>query len=306
MTTAEPKDYLQLHFIVLLWSFTAIIGKLISIPAVELVFHRTLMAFVALALIMYLRKQNFAIGGKEILKIILTGTLIAAHWILFFAAARVANVSVCLAGMATCSLWTSLLEPLMMRRKLSIVEVILGMLVIFGLYVIFRFEFDHALGLSMAVVSALLAAIFSIMNAKFTIRHNPYMITCYEMLGAFIGTAAFLPFYASAGLAEGGELRLIPANMDWVYIAILALVCTVYAYSVAVDLMKRFTAFAMNLTVNLEPVYGIVLAVLIFGKSEEMTPGFYAGTLIILFAVLAHPVINKIRKRRPITTRVVD
>ncbi len=305
ITAPEPKDYLQLHFIVLIWSFTAILGKIITVSAVEIVFYRTMIATIALLLFMYWRKLPIRLSGKELAKVVFAGLLIGAHWILFFGAARVANVSVCLAGMATCSLWTSLLEPIFMRRKLRFFEVLLGGVIIFGLYIIFRFEFNHALGLTMAVVSSLFAAIFSILNGKFVQRHDPYTITLYELGGAFLFASAFLPvFYMYIAAPEEGMIS--PTSTDWASLAVLALVCTVYAYSVSVKLMKKFSPFALNLTVNLEPVYGIVLAVLIFRESEQMTPGFYAGTLIILGAVLAYPLVNRIRKRRAMSTKVLD
>ena len=292
MSTA--KDYIQLHFIVFLWGFTAILGLLISIPSVEIVFWRTLLAAAGLGVLLLLRKRDFKIGFVEGLKIGGTGVLISLHWILFFASARVSTASVCLAGMATCSLWTSLLEPILFKRSIKLFEVMLGTVVIIGLYVIFRFEFDHALGLTMAIVSAILSALFSVLNAKFTHRLNPYMITFYEMLGACLGTVLFFPLYT--GLFSDAGLKLLPKGLDWVYILILALVCTVYAYSISVELMKRMTAFVVNLAVNLEPVYGIILALIIFGEKEQMQPGFYLGTAIILLSVLAYPILNRLFK----------
>lgn len=292
----EVSSYFKLHFVVLIWGFTAILGLLISIPAVEIVFYRTLIATLALAVLLKFRKRTFNLGRKEVFKIIGTGAIIAAHWILFFAAARVSTASVCLAGMATCSFWTSLLEPMMTKRKIKAYEVILGVVVVAGLYVIFRFEFHYALGLGMAILSAMLASVFTIINGKFTHKHNPYTITFYEMLGAFLGTALFLPFYAHFFM--DGSLALIPAGLDWLYLLILAVICTVYAFSVSVEIQQQLSAFVVNLTVNLEPVYGIILAFLIFGEKEEMTPGFYLGTLIILLSVLSYPLINRIAKRK--------
>lgn len=302
--TAGLKDYFQLHFIVLIWGFTAILGVLISIPSVEIVFYRTLMASAALGILLFLRKRNFSLGVNEILKIFGTGFLIAAHWLLFFAAARVSTVSVTLAGMATCSLWTSFLEPMMTGRKIKWFEVVLGGLAIIGLYVVFQFEFDHALGLSMALVSAFLAALFTVINGKFSQRHNPYMITFYEMIGACLGTALFFPVYVKYFTADG-LLHLSATPLDWLYLGILALVCTVYAYSISVELMQRLSAFVINLTVNMEPVYGIILAFVIFGEEEKMTGGFYAGTLIILSSVLIYPVINRIYKRKALETDIL-
>lgn len=293
---SQTKDYIKLHFIVLIWGFTAILGLLISIPSVEIVFYRTLLSFIALGILLHFRKRNFSLGHHEILKILSTGVLIAAHWILFFAAARVSTASVCLAGMATCSLWTSFIEPAFNKRRINMVEVLLGLVVIVGLYVIFRFEFDHALGLTMAIISAFLSAMFTVINGQFIKKHNPFMITFYEMIGACLGTALFFPIYMT--YFSDGALNLSPTLLDWFYLAILAGVCTVYAYSISVELMKRISAFVINLTVNLEPVYGIILAVLIFGEKEQMAGGFYVGTLIILSAVLSYPLINRYRRRR--------
>jgi drug/metabolite transporter (DMT)-like permease len=292
------KDYLRLHFVVWIWGFTAILGALITIPAVEIVFYRTLFAFVALGLILKARGQALRLPTRNLLAILGTGLLIAAHWILFFAAARVANVSVCLAGMATCSLWTSFLEPVINKRRIQPFEVILGLFGMLGLYVIFQFDFQYKWGIIMAVASAFIGALFTVFNAGFIKRHNAYTITLYEMIGACAGTALFFPFYARF-MTENG-LQLVPTPMDWIYLFILALVCTVFAFSESVTLMKRLSAFVINLTVNLEPIYGIALALLIFPERETMPSNFYIGTGIILMSVLVYPVLNKWYKKKPL------
>ncbi len=268
---ASSKDFLHLHFLVLIWGFTAILGVLITIPAVEIVLFRTLMASAALGLLLYVRKMSFRLGSKEILKMLSTGLLMSAHWILFFAAARISTVSVTLAGLATCSLWTSFIEPMLTHRKIKWFEVALG---------------------SMGMI-----------GGKFAVRHNHYMITFYEMIGAFLGTVLFLPLYVRY-LAPEGVLQLSPTALDWLYLSLLALVCTVYAYSIAVQLMQKISAFVINLTVNLEPVYGIILAVLIFGDDEKMTDGFYIGTLIILASVLIYPILNRLHRRKALETDI--
>lgn len=295
-STENWTDYFMLHFIVLIWGVTAILGKLITIPAVEVVFYRTLIAAVGLCILLIIRKRSFNIGRKNMLQMLGTGFLISAHWILFFAAARVSTVSVCLAGIATCSLWTSVLEPMVTRKKIKAYEVILSLLAIAGILIIFRVEFTYKLGLMMAVVSAFLAAIFTIINARFAKIYNPYMVTFYEMVGAFLGTVLFFPFYSAYIVNE--PLQLVPESMDWLYIFLLALLCTVYAYSVSVQLMKRLSAFVINLTVNLEPVYGIILALMIFGEEEKMSEGFYLGGVLILISVLLYPLIRKFQKRK--------
>lgn len=291
------RDYIKLHFIVLLWGFTAILGRLIEIPTTELVFYRTLVAAFALFAFLKFKKENFIIDKKGMWQILFTGVLISLHWVLFFESARISNVSVCLAGMATSSLWTSILEPISSGKKTKWYEVVLGLVVILGLYVVFHFEFKYVAGLLMAIFSALLASIFSITNAKFSQKYNHFTITFYEMIGAFLATAILIPTY-NYGLTKDFGFHILPNLHDWAYIAILALVCTVYAYSIAVELMKRISAFAINLTVNLEPVYGILLAVLFFDEHNTMTNGFYWGTLIILLAVLIYPTLKNWDEKR--------
>ena len=291
------SDYIRLHFIVFIWSFTAILGLLISIPPVEMVFFRTLIAAVTLLVLLFIFGRSLKLPRRSFLIIVFTGTVIAAHWILFFLSARVSNASICLAGMATCTLWTSLFEPLVNRRSFKFFEIALGLVIIAGLYVIFRFEFNHALGLLLAVLSAMLGAIFSVINGRLTHSHDPYVITMYEMAGACMSILLFFPFY-SHFMAGGYTLQLIPTFEDWWYLSILAIICTVYAFSVSVEIMKRISAYAVNLTVNLEPVYGIILALLIFGDKERMNPQFYVGTSIILIAVLSYPLLNKRYNRK--------
>lgn len=290
------KDYLMLHFIVLIWGFTAILGLLISIASLEIVFFRTLIASFILGLMFFWKKTSIRIPQRELVKVIGTGFIISVHWLLFFWAARVSTVSVCLAGMATTSLWTAFLEPIANKRKVKAFEIFLGLLVIVGLYVIFRFELDYWLGLVMAIASAFLSALFTVINGRFAKRHNPYVLTFYEMFGACVFAAMLLPVYGYFFAPEG--LQLIPGAMDWLWLFLLGGVCTVYAFSVSVELMRRITAFAVNLTINLEPVYGIILAVLIFGEKEKMTGGFYLGTLIILVSVLIYPVYNYYLRRK--------
>lgn len=294
---ASFKNYLELHFIVFLWGFTAILGKLISIPAVELVFIRTLLAASALALILYFKNISFNIGRKNTIRIIAVGFLIAAHWILFFASARVSSVAICLAGLSTVSLWTAILEPVFTRKKIRFHEILMSVLIILGLYLIFRFEFNHLLGIIMAVVSAMLSAGFSIINSHLVKQHRPLVISCFELAGACLATALFFPFYAS-WLTNTGYLNFDLTWLDILWLLLLTLGCTVYPFTSSVRLMQRISAFTVNLSINLEPVYGILFALFIFKDSEHMSAGFYFGAAIILFSVFAHAVIESYLGRR--------
>ncbi len=297
MQSRSLRDYLLLHFIVMIWGFTAILGILISLPSLELVFYRTFIAAVGVALVMLARNQSMVVSTPELLKIAGVGVLISLHWIFFFWSARLSTASVCLAGMATTSLWTAFIEPLINRTKIKWYEVALGLMVISGLLVIFQFETGYWLGLTMALVSAFLGALFSVLNGRLAMRHSPFQITLYEMAAACLFALIFMPIYA-AFLTDGDPIQWAWTGLDWLWLLILGGICTVYAFSVSVDLMKRLPVFSINLTINLEPVYGIVLAVLIFGESEKMTPQFYLGTLIILISVLIYPVLNFWNKRR--------
>jgi drug/metabolite transporter (DMT)-like permease len=293
----STKDFLKLHWIVFLWGFTALIGKELSIASTDVVLYRTALAALALGLYLFYKGHNLRFSPKVLGQFGLTGLVIAGHWFLFFESARVSSVSVCLAGMATTTFWTSLLEPLARKRPINRVEVLLGLVVMGGLYLIFRFEFDSLLGLSLALASAMLAAVFSVANASLVAKHNEYAITFYEMLAAALVSLLFIPFYKSVGL-QMPAVYAVPNLRDWLLLLVLALLCTVYAFSVSVELMKRISAFAVNLAVNMEPVYGIILAVLIYGESEVMSAGFYWGTLIIMAAVFAKPIFRFYAKKR--------
>lgn len=283
--------YLQLHFIVLIWGFTAVLGLLISLPPVEVVFYRTLFSFMGLFVLLKFNKVSFNVEKKEVLYLLGTGAIIAIHWILFFLAARLSNISVCLVGMATLSLWTGLLEPIMTKKKFSIFEPLLGILAIVGITIVFNAAIDFWLGFAVAVLSAFMSAIFTILNGRFVKKHDYNIINFYEMVGACLSIVLFFPFYSVFFTTEGLQLELNVS--DTFYLLVLALLCTVYAYSVSIKLMHKLTAFTINLTVNLEPIYGIILAFLIFKETEKMEANFYWGSSVILLSVLLHPIVDK-------------
>jgi drug/metabolite transporter (DMT)-like permease len=295
---ATRNDYLKLHFIVFLWGFSAILGKLVSIPAVEMIVYRALFAAIGMGIVILATRGSFVVSTRDLIRLLLIGGVVAFHWIAFFGAARVSNVSVSLIGFATNSLWAAMLEPWFNRTRFKKFELALGLVVIAGLYIIFSFDFQYKLGLAMGVAAGFTSALFSIFNARAVKHLQPFTITFYEMIGVFLATVLFLPVYQYLW-ATDHVLRLIPTGMDLVYIAILAGVCSVYAYSVAVELMKRITVFVMQLSLNLEPIYGIVMAMLIFGGQEKMGWNFYLGTFIIMCAVAAYPVLKRKIPSRP-------
>lgn len=291
MNVAQPRDYLKLHFIVLLWGSTAVIGKLISIPAVEMIFYRMMLATLGMIALMLIKRESFTIPVVDLVKLLLVGGLVAMHWIAFFGAGQISTASVSLVGFATASLWTAIIEPLSNRKKIQPLEVGLGIFVIIGLYIIFSFDFDFFLGLGLAIFSGLLLAIFAVINSHLVRRIPSATITLYEMLGGFMFTALFLPIYKDLW-AIHGDLQLVPTNMDWFYIALLAIVCSVYAYSLSVELMKKISVFTIQLALNLEPVYGIIMAIILLDEGKHLNVAFYFGTAIILLAVMLYPFLK--------------
>ncbi|TAD97892.1 MAG: EamA family transporter [Bacteroidetes bacterium] len=294
------KEYLQMQIIVLTWGFTALVGKLVTIPAVELVFYRSLFAFVAFFIICYFQKENLNIGFKNILRFMGNGFLVGAHFLLFYGAVEVSTVSICLIGMATSSLWASIFEPLIRKRPVKWYEILLGLIIILGIFVIFRNEKagnNTFLGLFMALGSAFLGALVTIFNGKYVARFTSNVMMSFEMLASWLLVLIFMPFYAFF-FAKDQSLHLLINFEDVFYILFLSIFCTVWTYSIAVNLMKKISAFAMNLSINMEPIYGIAMAAMIFGEHEQMTTDFYRGAVIILLAVLAYPFLKMYEDKR--------
>ncbi|TAJ12425.1 DMT family transporter [Marinilabiliaceae bacterium JC017] len=282
------KNHIKLHFVVLIYGFTAILGKLINLPAAEMVLIRMFIAFTSLGVYMFFKKIPLITHPQTVFRLLGVGIIVALHWITFFHAIKISNVSVTLGCLASTTLFTSLMEPIIMKRRFKSLEIIIGLVIIIGLYLIFQFEMDYKTGIITALASAFLAGLFTVLNKVFITKHNPVTISFYEMGSGFMGITLFFIF--------GGDAMNtlhIPSLTDWLWLLLLGIVCTAYAFVVAVDVMKILSAYAVVLTINMEPVYGILLAYFIFGSTEFMSGGFYIGTLVILSAVFLHPVLQR-------------
>ena len=290
-------SHLKLHFIVLIYGFTAILGKLIILPADLLVWYRMLIAVVAFYIFIRWKKTDLSISKTQFVKLFGIGIIVAVHWITFFGAIKISNVSVTLGCLATVTLFTSLLEPFFFRKRINAVEVIVGLLIIMGLYLIFRFETRYSMGIIVALISAFLAGLFTVINKKMVVHQKASVISFYEMLGGFTGITIYLLFSRS-----GSSQLQLPSPIDFVYLLILGTICTAFAFAVQVDVMKHLSAYIVALTINLEPVYGIVMAYFLFGETEHMTSGFYLGTAIILTSVLGFPLYHYYLRKRNNTT----
>jgi len=281
------RSHLKLHFIVLIYGFTAILGKLISLPATQLVWYRMLIAVITFYIFLRWNKTDLTISRKQFFKLFGIGMIVALHWITFFGAIKISNVSVALGCLATTTLFTSLLEPFFFRKRINAVEVIVGILIIIGLYLIFRFETRYTSGVIVALVSAFLAGLFTVINKKMVVHQKASVISFYEMSGGLTIISIYLLFSG-----WGNAPLSLPSPIDFVYLLALGTICTAFAFAVQVDIMKHLSAYVVALTINLEPVYGIVMAYFLFGETEHMTGGFYIGTAIILASVLGYPLYH--------------
>lgn len=292
-------NYLHLHFIVFIWGFTAVLGALISIESVPLVWYRMLIAVVMIVVYMKIKKIPFQFSGihklprKRLVSICLAGGVIALHWITFFGAIKVSNVSVTLAMMSTGAFFTALLEPLFTPKKLVWYELVFGAVIIGALYYIFNVETEYVMGMVLGLISAFLSATFSIMNVTFAKEHPPSMISFYELLSGVLLLSLFflLPQFEFVAPQElSGD--------DWIWLGILASVCTAYAFIASVKVMKFLSAYTVMLTTNLEPIYGILLAFFILGDAEQMTPQFYIGAAVILLVIVLNGIIKTRLERK--------
>ena len=287
MLESKLKNYLLLHLIVFIWGFTAILGALITIDAIPLVFFRMALAVVFIIVYFLITKKRFYIDRQGVLKFIITGIIIALHWIFFFKAIKVSNVSVALVTMSTGAFFTSLIEPVFFKRKIKALEIILGLIVIGGLSIIFTFESQYKLGIIYALTSSFLGSLFAVLNGLFIKRYNANSISLYQLLFGTLFVTVYL-FLNNSFSVSFFSLQ----NLDWIYLFILSSICTAYAFIASVKVMKYLSPYTVMLTINLEPVYAIILALLIFGDKEKMNPEFYLGAGIVLGVVLINGIIK--------------
>ncbi|MCM5661461.1 DMT family transporter [Galbibacter mesophilus] len=293
MLNDKLKNYLHLHFIVFIWGFTAVLGALITIDAIPLVWFRMLLASFFVWLYVAFKKFPLKVPKKALGIFIVAGITIALHWIFFFMAIKVSNVSVTLATISTGAFFTAILEPIFYKRKIIWYEIAFGVIVVFGLYIIFSVETAYFLGIVFALIATLLSATFSLINGKLAKQHKPSVISFYELTSGVI----FISLYLLVTGSFSSEFFILSAS-DWIYLVLLGSICTAYAFIGSVKVMKLISPYTVMLTINMEPIYGIILAFVILGSSEEMSEEFYIGALIILSTVLANGILKNSLKRK--------
>lgn len=298
MPSDKLKSYLHFHIIVFIWGFTAVLGALITIEAVPLVWYRMLMASILILFWILWRKKKLKLPPRTLLVLLVAGIVIALHWLTFFGAIKISNVSITLALLSTGAFFTSVMEPIFYKRKIIWYEILFGLIVMAGLYIIFQVETQYMTGIILALISAFLSAVFALINGKLAKREDATVISFYELA---TGTAAItiyllvMTLFGEVGTGFTKEFFSI-SSADWWYLFILASVCTAYAFIASVAVMKHLSPYTVMLTINLEPVYGILLAFLVFGNEEQMKPGFYYGAAIILSTVILNGILKTTRK----------
>jgi len=294
MQNDKLKSYLHLHLIVFIWGFTAILGKLLTIDAIPLVWYRMLLASILILIYIKYKKISLDITKRQVVKYIFGGVVIAIHWGTFFYAIKISNVSIALATMSTGAFFTIFIEALYKRKKIDVYELIFGLLAIIGLYIIYNSEISLQFGMLVALLSSFLSAVFSVFNVDFVKEKSATVISFYEILFGVIAVTIFLIY--NGELFEASFFNLEP--LDYVWLFVLSSICTAYAFIVSVDLLKKLSAFTVMLTINLEPIYAIVLAVILFPDNEKMSPSFYLGAGLILLTVIINGVLKTVKKNK--------
>lgn len=294
MLNDKLKNYLHLHFLVFIAGFTAILGELITINAISLVWFRMGMAAILMFIYIKIRKIKLKVDFKSIVKFSIAGIIIALHWITFFESIKQSTISIALAMFSTGAFFASLIEPLFYKRRVIWYEILFGLLVIIGVWIITSTEFKYVNGIILGILSALFSSTFAVINGKLVERNSATIISFYEFISGVFFISVFLALFRG-----GFDTAFFSLSIsDWFYLFILASICTAYAFIAAVHVMKQISPYTVVLTFNLEPIYGIVLAIIFFPKAEKMSTEFYIGASLIISTVLLNGILKNARKQK--------
>jgi drug/metabolite transporter (DMT)-like permease len=278
------KALVQLNAAVFLWGFTGVLGRAITLDSTMLVWWRLLITMLSLWILYLIQGKARRIPTNSMLMISLIGTVQALHWVCFYASIKLANVTIALTCLSTTALIAAFLEPLVFKKKFDFFEIILGLFAIAGILIIYNTHLNFSAGIIIGLVSALLTVIVSVSNKKIIDKYHPEHITLYQLTGGFLGMTVLLPlfhvFFSDAWSA--------PTAMDWLWLIVLSWVCTIFTFFLYIRSLKKISAFTMNLTLTLEPIYGIILAFIIYQENKFLSSWFYLGFALIVLAVLFH------------------
>jgi len=292
---SKNKNLLLLHFIVFIWGWSPILGKLINLEGIiafQLVWIRMLLTVITVGIYLLMIRQRISLVKKDILQLIGIGAIIAFHWFCFYHAINVSNVSVTLVAFATGTLFTSIIEPIFYKRKIIRYELGFGMIIIGAIAMIFKVETQYALGIIFGMLAALTSSFFTVFNGLLVRRIPSSVIAFYELGGGFLALTIYLFF---AGEFSASFFDVKPMGLLWV--SILSVLGTAFPFIASVNLMKKISPYTVTLTVNLETIYGIIIAFILWKKDEAMTPGFYVGTMIILAVIFGNALLKNYIKK---------
>lgn len=298
MLSDKLKNYLHLHLLVFIAGFTAILGELISIDAIPLVWFRMIIAGVLMFGYIRFRKINLKITIKTLIKFSIAGIFIALHWITFFESIKQSNISIALAMFSTGAFFASLIEPIFFNRKVIWYELVFGVFIILGVLLITQAEFKYINGIILGISAAFFSTLFAVINGRFIIRYTASVISFYEFISGIFFISLFLIFFR-----DGFSIQFFYlSTSDWIYLFILASICTAYAFIAAVHIMKYISPYTVVLSYNLEPIYGIAMAIILFPQKEKMSVEFYIGAGIIIATVILNGILkNSKTSKRQIT-----
>jgi drug/metabolite transporter (DMT)-like permease len=295
------KAFFQLHISVFLAGFTGILGKLIHLNEGLLVWYRLLITSVSMWILFSFTKKLQKIAFRDIIKLAGIGFLAAIHWVAFYGSIKYANVSVALVCFSSVGFFTALVEPILLRTRIKWVEVLLGMMVIAGIYIIFHFDGRYKTGIILGVICALLLAFVMIFIRQFVQRINPETLLTYQLSGGFIALSVLMPFY----MLRFPTNYILPTLSDWLWLLVLSWFCSVWAFKLSAHALKKLSAFTVNLTFNLEPVYGIILAFVIFKENQLLSKWFYLGFAIIAASLIIH-IFMLLKVEKKLTQHAAD
>lgn len=276
------QAFVKLHLSILFAGMTGVLGKLISLDAAVLVWYRMAMAAALLAAICAVQRRIPHLPWRQALRIAFAGVLLGIHWAFFYASIKASNVSIGVVCFSTVGFFTALFEPIACRKRISVRELAFSLLTIAGIGLIFHFDTRYRVGIALGCVSSAVAAIFSIINKRLGAEMPARTVLFYEMTGGIAGLSVLAPFYL---LLAGEGLALLPKPLDWLYLGILASVCTIGMYALQIQALRKISAFTMNLSYNLEPLYSIIIAMLLFDEARELNASFFAGLALIILSV---------------------
>lgn len=288
MQNAKLKNYLHLHFLVFIAGFTAILGELISIGSIPLVWYRMLIAGILMFIYIKFIRLKIKVDKHTMLRFFAAGVIIALHWITFFEAIKQSNISITLAMFSTGAFFASFIEPLIYKRRIIWYEILFGIVVVIGVFLITQSEIKYINGILLGITSALLSTLFAVINGKFIEKHSATVISFYEFISGVAFITLFILIFRGGYSVEFFTL----SSSDWLFLFILASVCTAYAFIGSVQVMKYISPYTVVLSYNLEPVYGITLALILFPDTETMSPQFYYGAILVLLTVLTDGIIK--------------